>query len=395
MLRYLLAASSLSLFLVCGRASEVMIGFEGPPVQPSGTHYAMAQYDEAGYHFQPLGPLATQAPYHMGRVGPATSNRPNNGTTHLALLSQDSCKITRIGGSAFDALRIDLAEYSTVFSSPQTFTFTGRKADASTVSVTFTTDGVVDGTGSLVDYQTFTFPDTFRGLVSLETESFGSYDNLVLQPSDLVVTPDPEPEPEPETPRRWMDAVVTISGVLDTESAFVTSGAYRRTTPLKTRFGNKELIDHLVSAGLLPEATGWSLKCVYDARFASDTTGAFSFVAVHTSGERVPLNEVLYLEPLAQVLNGRLRVAATSSGAFGSVAENRFYRLVVTLPGATEARGYGGITNNLVVKTDAGEPVGVIASFKLKTTGHADTDALAAITLGVGKFRVFVPPAAE
>lgn len=94
-------------------------------------------------------------------------------------------------GGAFDAISVDLAEYSTVFSSPATISFRGFQADNTFADVSFTTDGIIDGAGSLVDFQTFMFPNSFLHVVRIESlNRTYSLDNL------LVVTP---PIPEPGT----------------------------------------------------------------------------------------------------------------------------------------------------------------------------------------------------
>lgn len=108
-----------------------------------------------------------------------------NGTKNLRFTAGCTDWQIDIGGNMFDAKQVDLAEYSTVFSGYCTpVTFVGHKVDGSTVSVTFTTDGVIDGPGGATDFQTFCFPDTFVNLIKIKIPSSGySIDNLIVSPS--------------------------------------------------------------------------------------------------------------------------------------------------------------------------------------------------------------------
>ena len=86
--------------------------------------------------------------------------------------------------SVFGLLSVDLAEYSTVFSNePVTVPFIGYEQGGSTVTNVFTTDGIIDGTGPLADFQTFYFTN-FTDLTRVEipgpTSLPWSLDNLVV-----------------------------------------------------------------------------------------------------------------------------------------------------------------------------------------------------------------------
>jgi hypothetical protein len=134
-----------------------------------------ATYQEDGLFFS--------TPNQIFRVGANAANRPNNGTPHIAPLSlQKPLSIGRLDGGVFRLHSVDLAEYSTVFPQPKDITFTGVKSNSSTVSTTFTIDGIIDGTGPLADFQTFVFPATFRDLVSAQVTVDGyAMDNLVFE----------------------------------------------------------------------------------------------------------------------------------------------------------------------------------------------------------------------
>jgi len=84
--------------------------------------------------------------------------------------------------SSFDPVSVDLAEYSTVVPDAVTVPFVGYRRDGSTVTASFTTDGVMDGTGPLADFQTFQFPGGFTSVYQVRIPAYGwSLDNLVLR----------------------------------------------------------------------------------------------------------------------------------------------------------------------------------------------------------------------
>ena len=59
--------------------------------------------------------------------------------------------------------------------------FVGYRQDGTIVTADLTTDGVIDGTGPLADFQTFQFGPEFSGLTRVEIPTYGwSLDNLVL-----------------------------------------------------------------------------------------------------------------------------------------------------------------------------------------------------------------------
>jgi hypothetical protein len=83
-------------------------------------------------------------------------------------------------GSVFSVLSVDLAEYSTVVPDAVTVEFIGYHPDGSTVTTSFTTDGIIDGSGPLADFQTFHFTG-FTDLTRVEIPTYGwSLDNLVV-----------------------------------------------------------------------------------------------------------------------------------------------------------------------------------------------------------------------
>jgi hypothetical protein len=146
-----------------------------PPSLPRGSMHR-SSYTESGFTFWTSNGLA-----HTDSA--SSSAVPSNGTAFLQFLAnQAPMLITRPGGGTFDLWSVDLAEYSTVFPQPKAVTFRGTRADSSVVFQTFTTDGVIDGPGTLEDFQTFHFNVGFTNLVRVEVlQPLFSMDNLVVQ----------------------------------------------------------------------------------------------------------------------------------------------------------------------------------------------------------------------
>lgn len=173
-----LFAAILFLFFTCSvQASPVTITFD-PPTLPGGSRVETS-YTESGMIF--TGRFASTDSLLTG-----ASFFPDNGTGYLhvpSAASNASLSFQMANSSLFDLLSIDLAEYSTVFPVPRTITFTGHKADASTVTASFTTDGIIDGQGLLVDFETFSFGSSFRDLAFVSADStLFSLDNLQINP---------------------------------------------------------------------------------------------------------------------------------------------------------------------------------------------------------------------
>ena len=109
------------------------------------------------------------------------------------LLVEDHKPLSRAlkRGLEEEGFAVDLAEYSTVFAVPATVSFVGYRHDGSVVTMNFVTDGIIDGTGPLVDFQTFYFDSQFSDLDRVVIPSGGwSMDNLgvsVPEPSALAV----------------------------------------------------------------------------------------------------------------------------------------------------------------------------------------------------------------
>jgi len=86
-----------------------------------------------------------------------------------------------LDGSPFSLFAVDLAEYSTVVPDAVSVSFTGYHSDGSTISTSFVTDGIIDGTGPLKDFETFNFGPGWTDLTRVEIPTDGwSLDNLVV-----------------------------------------------------------------------------------------------------------------------------------------------------------------------------------------------------------------------
>jgi hypothetical protein len=93
--------------------------------------------------------------------------RPSNGSSYLAV-GNTGAPITLVhaDGIPFEILSLDLGEYSTV-AIPTYVDFEGTKSDGSQVTFRFIPDGVIDGDGPAVDFQTIQFPPSWSNLLSL------------------------------------------------------------------------------------------------------------------------------------------------------------------------------------------------------------------------------------
>jgi hypothetical protein len=158
---------------------NLTIGFEGPPTIPSGSGAYVGEYSESGMWFRPIG--IVEPGNGFIRQGGGFASYPENGTTYLQTSFGDSLTFSFTDGSLFNLLSVDLAEYSTVVPEAVTVQFIGYYANGSTILQSFTTDGIIDGTGPLADFQTFYFSAAWTGLSRVEVPGYGwSMDNVVV-----------------------------------------------------------------------------------------------------------------------------------------------------------------------------------------------------------------------
>jgi len=156
----------------------------------------LAFLDERGYRFTSAADGVNDhahlvsAPYFFG-----TQSWASNGTNYIGL---DATNITfeRIDGQLFSLHRIDAAEG--VLNSGLAIGFagqlviTGQLSGGGSVNATFDFDGVNDGTGPAVDFQTFELPANFTSLVSVTLLGAGNAPSL-FSVDNLTVTTVPLP----------------------------------------------------------------------------------------------------------------------------------------------------------------------------------------------------------
>lgn len=162
-----------------GTSAPLYISFDGSPLQPLGTEYGYQVYLEAGMWFRPIN--ATDPASQFSRVGGGLPSLPDNGTAYLHAASGESLLFTSLSGLPFDLVSVDLAEYSTIIPDAVTVQFVGYRRDGTVVTTDITSDGLIDGTGPIPDFQTFTFDSRFTALHHVEIPTYGwSLDNLVI-----------------------------------------------------------------------------------------------------------------------------------------------------------------------------------------------------------------------
>jgi hypothetical protein len=142
---------------------------------------AIPEYFEAGMWFRAIGPVPIRPPYHLNRVASGGAGWPDNGTVYLLTAFQDSLAVSSQYGDRFGVVSVDLSEFSVLYQWPISVPFIGYRPDGSTVTTTFVTDGIIDGTGPLRDFQTFYFDSRFSDVVRVEVPTYGwALDNMVF-----------------------------------------------------------------------------------------------------------------------------------------------------------------------------------------------------------------------
>ncbi len=148
---------------LCQSAGASVIDFEALRSAGSDSPTVGASYVERGFLLTDA-EFATDglgSPFHLG------------GSTYLYSDVPDSTiSLTHTLGYTFSISAIDLVEFIT--GGNVSVTFTGNRADNSTVQQTFTLDG-------LPGFETFTFDPRFRNLVSVrwdDSADFHAFDNI-------------------------------------------------------------------------------------------------------------------------------------------------------------------------------------------------------------------------
>lgn len=116
----------------------------------------------------------------FGRSGGGRAEFAENGTPYLIAALGNTLKFSFTNGTYFDMVSVDLAEFSTTVTQA-TVRFIGYRPDGSMITTDLTTDGIIDGTGPLADFQTFQFGPQWSGLTRVEIPTYGwSLDNVVV-----------------------------------------------------------------------------------------------------------------------------------------------------------------------------------------------------------------------
>lgn len=156
-----------------------------------GTSISVQQFFENGMWFRPLGVIGPGNGFSHRRGGGQLTFAPDNGSAYLGANAGDSLVFSFFDGNSFRLISVDLAEFSTGYPEPFSVPFIGYRADGTIVTMNHTTDGVIDGSGPVVDFQTFYFNKEWSGLERVEIPIHRwSLDNLVVaipEPSTWVI----------------------------------------------------------------------------------------------------------------------------------------------------------------------------------------------------------------
>jgi hypothetical protein len=175
----LLALASIFSFARGYAQGTIQVSFEGDAMR-SGQ--LLAEYHESGVAFTAYG----TGPYDWGFSGWVSGvwwQRADNGngSAYLTPGSLSTVTVSSLSGLPMSLMSVDLSEEGSWSPFPVTVHFIGYHPDGSTVTADFTTDGVIDGTGPLADFQTFYFGSAFTGLSRVEIPGSGwAMDNLVI-----------------------------------------------------------------------------------------------------------------------------------------------------------------------------------------------------------------------
>lgn len=188
-----------------------VLGFDPPGFTGGAANYNPS-LEEQNFTVSESGGVFLQSAY--------TAAYPNNGTVYARSLSSP-ITVKHREGLPFRALSVDLSEYSTSSAYRTTLTITGYRAYASPVTQSFTTDGIMDGTGPLNDFQTATLSSSFTNLTSLVISSpSGGFmvDNVVVQVEGQETPAPPAPTPPLisdttwDPPKHTVHQLVAVSG---------------------------------------------------------------------------------------------------------------------------------------------------------------------------------------
>lgn len=165
-------------------------------VTARGVEQITIDFEELGvFEAQAFEPLITRTfrcstPSIVYIQGPYITGFPNNGGYYSRILSSESpWALEHRDGLAFRVISIDVSEYSVVFDRRSPVTFTGYTSDGNLVTKTILTDGQIDGTGALADFETFPIGGDFENLARLEITGISMIDNIVVELAGRPLTP--------------------------------------------------------------------------------------------------------------------------------------------------------------------------------------------------------------
>ncbi len=158
--------------LVSGAQADAFIVEWGAPVGGGGI---LPNWVEQDMYFETPNGITVQD-------SGASAGSPDNGSAWIRTTGgpmQAPLAITNLSGEPFALHFVDLAEYSTAFASPRAIPFIGYKTDGSIITTTFITDGIIDGSGPLADFERFMFSADFTDLNRVVVDTYlYSMDNL-------------------------------------------------------------------------------------------------------------------------------------------------------------------------------------------------------------------------
>lgn len=162
----------------CQGQGTVQITFDRPPVSP----VVVPNYSESGILFTAI--LDPQGYGGIYRVPSWAMSYPYNGTAFIQCALISPVEVTSRSGLPFGLISVDLAEQLKTIPNAVTAQFTGYRLDGSSVTASFTTDGII-GMPGVHDFQTFYFGPEFESGFSRVVISPGfpylwSLDNLVV-----------------------------------------------------------------------------------------------------------------------------------------------------------------------------------------------------------------------